>query len=69
LQIFRCALFDAYKVDVSTKETAELMSHYKVVPSTIRAATIVVAMLPVMCVYPFLQKYFAKGIMIGSIKG
>ncbi|GHU78897.1 sugar ABC transporter permease [Clostridia bacterium] len=30
---------------------------------------IVVAALPLLCIYPFIQKYFAKGIMIGSIKG
>ena len=34
----------------------------------IQAATIIVTMLPVMCVFPFLQKYFAKGIMLGAIK-
>lgn len=30
---------------------------------------IMVATLPIMCVYPFIQKYFIKGVMIGSIKG
>ncbi len=30
---------------------------------------IVVSTVPIMCVYPFIQKYFAKGVMIGSIKG
>ena len=35
----------------------------------IRYTTIVVAIIPVMIVYPFLQKYFAKGIMLGSVKG
>jgi putative aldouronate transport system permease protein len=35
----------------------------------VRAATLVVSILPIMCVYPFLQKYFVKGIMIGAIKG
>jgi len=32
------------------------------------AATIVLATLPILCVYPFLQQYFVKGVMIGSIK-
>jgi len=36
---------------------------------TIKYATIVVATLPILCIYPFLQRYFAKGVMIGAIKG
>lgn len=36
---------------------------------TIQMAAILVATLPILVVYPFLQKYFAKGVMIGSIKG
>lgn len=35
----------------------------------VRYASIVVSSLPVMCLYPLVQKYFVKGIMIGSIKG
>ena len=35
---------------------------------SVRMATIVVAILPIMCVYPFLQKHFVKGVMIGAIK-
>jgi putative aldouronate transport system permease protein len=35
----------------------------------VKMASIVVVMLPVMCVYPFVQKYFMKGIMIGAVKG
>jgi len=31
-------------------------------------AAVVVTMLPVMCVFPFLQKYFVKGVMVGAIK-
>ena len=36
---------------------------------TVKYATIMVATLPVLMVYPFLQKYFVKGVMIGAIKG
>lgn len=36
---------------------------------TIKYATIVVSTVPILMVYPFLQKYFAKGVMIGAVKG
>ena len=36
---------------------------------TIQFATIVVATAPILCVYPFIQKYFVKGIMVGAVKG
>lgn len=36
---------------------------------TIQMAAIIVATLPILIVYPFLQKHFAKGVMLGSVKG
>ena len=39
-----------------------------VATESVRAATIIAALLPILCVYPFLQKYFVTGIMIGAIK-
>ena len=37
--------------------------------ASIRYASIVVVITPIMCVYPFIQKHFVKGVMVGSIKG
>jgi len=36
---------------------------------SLRMATMIVVVVPIICVYPFLQKYFVKGVMVGSIKG
>lgn len=38
-------------------------------PDSIKYATMVVTTLPIVCVYPFLQKYFVKGMLLGSMKG
>ena len=35
----------------------------------IRYGAIIVSTLPVMCIYPFVQKYFNQGVMIGAVKG
>ena len=37
-------------------------------PMALRMATIICAMLPIMCVYPFLQKHFTSGITLGAVK-
>ena len=47
----------------------ELASDFKRMVQVVKYAVIVVATAPIMCMYPFLQKYFVKGVMIGSIKG
>lgn len=44
-------------------------SDFAVVPQTLKYATIMVSTLPIILVYPFVQKYFVKGVMIGSLKG
>lgn len=38
-------------------------------PETIKSAGVVILLVPMLVVYPFLQKYFVKGVMIGAIKG
>lgn len=41
----------------------------KVTPQTIKLAAMIVTSLPIICVYPFLQKYFVKGMTVGAVKG
>lgn len=37
--------------------------------NAVKYATIIVSMLPIICIYPFAQKHFAKGVLVGAIKG
>lgn len=39
------------------------------VTESLKAASIIITTLPVICIYPFIQRYFVKGVMIGSVKG
>ena len=41
----------------------------EVIGESVQYAAIIVSTVPILCVYPFLQKHFTKGVMIGSIKG
>jgi len=52
--------------ELATTNTLELA---QLPPETVKMATVVVATLPILIIYPFLQKYFIKGMLIGAIKG
>jgi len=47
----------------------DVVARRTLTPESVKMATMMVATFPIICVYPFLQKYFAKGILVGSIKG
>ena len=70
LQLFlrEILLVNAESITQSTGNEEEL-ERYQRMLAVIKYAVIVVSTMPIMCVYPFLQKYFVKGVMIGSLKG
>jgi putative aldouronate transport system permease protein len=45
------------------------MDDREMVGKSIQYATIIVATLPILLIYPFIQKYFVKGVMVGALKG
>lgn len=45
------------------------MAKLLITPEAVRTATTIISIIPIMCIYPFLQKYFAKGILLGAVKG
>jgi putative aldouronate transport system permease protein len=55
----------------SSSDEAKLMEGVSIVstPEVLQAATVMFATIPIICVYPFVQKYFVKGVMIGAVKG
>ncbi|HZG77737.1 MAG TPA: carbohydrate ABC transporter permease [Paenibacillus sp.] len=53
----------------SEGNNAGLVDAAALAPQALKNATIVLAMIPVLLIYPFAQKYFAKGVMLGSEKG
>lgn len=55
--------------DVTSMTTGVGAADQESVGLTIKYATIIVATVPILCVYPFLQKHFTKGAMIGAVKG
>lgn len=55
--------------DDTSSMTSESLMDLGFVAETIKYATIVVATAPILCVYPVLQRYFVKGVMIGAVKG
>ena len=65
--------YKLYQLVASATEaqTATLSEAIEVtsMPEVLQAACIMFATLPIICIYPFLQKYFVKGVMVGAVKG
>ena len=57
------------QIDPSTVTDPELQMQIARIANVIKYSLIVVAMVPIAIIYPFIQKYFEKGVMIGAVKG
>lgn len=56
-------------LDYSTMTSEEIIALSETSDKTLNAAKVVVAMVPILCVYPFIQKYFTTGMTLGAVKG
>lgn len=62
--IIRALLLENSELTVNVSE-----DDYNAYAETIKYAAIVISTVPILCIYPFLQKHFTKGVMIGAVKG
>ena len=66
MEIINLAAIDIEKGDKIT--AGAISTALRATPRSLQAASMVLAVTPILCVYPFVQKYFVKGVMIGSVK-
>lgn len=66
VMIFLRNIVNGAEIAANNPEMAEIET---VASPVMRSATIVAVIIPIICVYPFIQKYFVKGLMVGSVKG
>ena len=62
-------IVDSTQLMMQSGNIEDLILKMQVSNENMRAAQIFISMIPVMCVYPFLQRYFTTGIVMGSVKG
>ena len=67
--VLRTILIASTSTDLTQIENTAAQAAMQNAGETMRYALIVIATTPILVVYPFIQKYFAKGVMIGSVKG
>lgn len=69
LQLVLRSILIMNQVDPTMMQDVEAMMQKQGLVDLLKYSVIVVASVPVLCIYPFVQKYFVKGVMIGALKG
>jgi len=69
LQLFLREILIMNSIDPGQIRDPELLADKQGLANLLKYSLIVVATVPILCLYPFVQKYFIQGVMIGSIKG
>ena len=67
--VLRDILIQGQNLNIGEEMDAASVKYMMEIANLIKYGVIVVAILPMLCFYPFLQKYFEKGVLIGSVKG
>ncbi len=57
------------RANLAAMQGSEAAEYYEKVVAQLKYSTIVIASVPLLVIYPFIQKYFEKGVMLGSVKG
>ena len=68
LQIYLREILISLNTQLSAQAQQMISSTQKVSTTAVQMAAIIVTAVPIICVYPFLQKYFVRGIMVGGLK-
>lgn len=68
LQLYLKDVLILYDTQLASQLKSMAEAKMQIFSQSIQMSTILITMIPILCVYPFVQKYFVKGIMIGSIK-
>lgn len=69
LQVHLNDILQAFIQSVGPDGESRSVDPNSIARDTMKAATLMCTTIPIVCVYPFLQKYFVKGVMVGALKG